>query len=172
MTPITPQDRSLAFHLLLPLLQLPATSLGPPENLKGVYLSTEEDILVVEVDHAPLLSDRVLGHPHLQHNYLFGSTYWLQFSAPPEFLPEFQAFREGKYSHFSPKARELFRKQWSTHTPRPAQSFKDNLLYFALSNQAPQVRTYWEKELGLDRKVLDGVELYFLPSPEKDLITL
>ncbi|MDO7847657.1 hypothetical protein Q5H92_14910 [Hymenobacter sp. M29] len=171
MTPQTPADRSLAFHLLLPLLQLPATSLGPPENVKGVFLSTSDDTLVVEVDHAPLLSDRVLGHPHLQHNYLFGSTYWLQFSAPPEFLPEFQAFREGKYSRFGDKAKELFRKQWAHHYPNTGKDFKGHLLYHVLSKPS-EVRKYWERELDLWKNTLDGCELYHLPCTERDLITL
>lgn len=166
-----PQERSLAFHLLLPLLDLPATSLGPPENIRGVFLSTTDNILVVEVEHAPLLSDKVYQHPCLHHNYLYHPSYWLQFTAPEEFLPEFQAFREGKYSQFSPRARTLFSRQYAHFFKNPGRDLASHLLYFSMGPQAYLVRQYWETELALGPKVLDNVELYYLPS-EHDLITL
>lgn len=161
-------DKTLAFHLLLPLLGFPYKSLGPVGNVLNAYLLTSEDVLVLEVKHRPLMVQTIFSSPLLIHDYTYGESQWLHFCFPKHFQQEVAAFREGKWSLFREEALTLFRTQWS-QTHKGVSILAENLLYWVFA-KPKAVRDYWEKELALHPKTLDGVELFRLPG-EYDLIT-
>lgn len=161
-----PLERSKAYHLLLPLLQLPKTSLGPtPENVVNAYLGQEEDVLVVEVQDRRDCSPAVFSSPLYVHDYEFNSSQWIHFHFPSHFLPEVALFRQGKYSQFSPQAKQLFQAQWANNYPNTGDMPREEgLLYWAMQEVTHNATNYWIKRLGITRNTLEGVELYYLPN--------
>lgn len=165
-----PKDRSLAYHLLFPLLRLPNTSLGAPENHVNTYLSTD-NTLVLELTDRTSIQPRAFTHPGLVADYRAEGSQWMVYQCP-EFTSELALFREGKYSQFLPEAKSLFRKQWSENygSITNPQHLKESLLYWALSSDTSTATNYWVGLLDINPKILPQ-DLYYLPT-EAEYIAL
>lgn len=174
-----PKDKSLAYHLLFPLLRLPHTSLGSPENHLNTFLSSH-NTLVLELADRTSIQPRAFTHPNLVADYRAEGSQWLVYSVP-EFTQELTLFREGKYSQFSPEAKKLFRAQWASnytslsippkgvdgkYLPLTPSQIEEALLYWSLAPDTTTAISYWVELLDIKPHILPA-DLYYLPTSEE-----
>ena len=166
-TPGLPTARSLAYHLLLPLLELPASLLGSHFNVLNVHLHPERCTLLVETATRAAIPRQTFAHPTFLHDYATGpaARQWLAFQLPAEFQAEVEAFRTGQYSTFGEKARALFAHQWANNYSGVIRGLPDYLLYHALGSQVHVARKYLESNPTYWPDFQDSTEAYPPPQP-------
>jgi hypothetical protein len=98
---------NLCNYYILPLIGLSKSSFGSMSNFINSYVSTDNKHIIVELKEARGSFEE---HPHYVTDIFTGTTLII-FNVPADIIPTIVKFREGRYSQFSPQAKELIKKK-------------------------------------------------------------
>lgn len=166
---------NLCSTYILPLLGLNKWSFGLPERFVNSYVNEDDSHIVVECTHP--YSATITQHANFKFSFERDNNHFAVFEAPVGYKEDIQKFRDGKYSLFSDKAKDLIRKRsgLSYKVPIPGKGgFKSALELLALDKDK-ELKKYWEKMLstwedhpgsGSVVKLDDDAELASIPGQD------
>jgi len=145
---------------VLPLLGLNQFSFGHHDKFVNSYVSEDNLHVVVECTHP--YTSIITNHANFKFSFEKDGGQFAVFEVPVFYRQDVVKFKDGKYSTFSPQAKELVRKKSGLKYKSPTMSgkFETALELLALDKDI-ELRKYWEKLL--DVKIAADAELMSVP---------
>lgn len=154
---------NLCNFYVLPLVGLNRTSFGSNVNFINSYVSHDNKHLVVELKEAKGDFEH---HPQYVLDAVVNGIITVVFVLPQEFLPTVIKFREGKYSQFSDKAKELIKKKSGLNYKVPVGGGRVRSARELLAlDKDKDLKRLLEEELAV--KLSTDAELQDIPGPEE-----
>ncbi len=156
----TKRSDNLCNFYILPLLGLNKTSFGGSGNFVNSYLSKDTNYIVIVLKGATPSFEE---HQYYVTDFLnITGQVVLVFNVPIEFKPTIVKFIEGKYSQFSPPAKQLIKQKSGLNYKAPIGGGKVSTARELLAlDRDPDLKKVWEQELGV--KLAADAELMDIP---------
>jgi hypothetical protein len=148
---------------VLPLVGVNRFSFGGEDVFVNSFVSQDNKYVVVQCSQerpfvALKLKTFICSFEKDNFNYLV-------FEVPSVYRADVLAFREGKFSQFSPAAKDMIKKKsgLTYKAPMPGGTYRSALELLALDKDA-ELKKYWETLLGVT--LAENAELASVPGPE------